>query len=609
MSVSSTKTKKSHSANGTAHSFAYDFKIFADADLQVIVRSATGVETVKTLNTHYIVTNAGSESGGNVLFKFNTGTSSDAHFSSTDQRPQNGETVVLARNLTLTQGTDYIANDPFPAESHEDALDRLTFIAQQQQEELDRAIKSSVGNTFTSSEFTISATYRANKVFAFDGSGDLAITQELGTFKGSDATVTTAAYAVRDIIKSTTTAQLNNIYICVAASVVGDSLTDTDHFALIVDAGSAATSATNAASSATAAASSATTASTQASNASTSASTASTQATNAANSATAAAESAAAAAATADNFDDVYLGAKSSEPSVDNDGDALNAGDLFFDTTANTIKVYTGSAWQVVSQASLTSVASDSSPQLGGDLDLVTFDIVTTSNRDIELAPNGTGKTVLKGNTNPGTLVFNCEANTHGQTVKAQPHSAAVTNTLTLPAGSDQEIVGASATQTLTNKTLTSPTITSVDINSGAIDGVTIGTNSAITDLRVDNLKVDANTISSTNTNGNITLDPNGTGNVLLGNYEFDVDQTVGAGQDDYVLTYDNSSGVISLEASSGGAGAVGGGSDEIFYENGQTVTTNYTITNGKNAMSAGPITINSGVTVTVGTGETWTVV
>ena len=609
MSVSSTKTKKSHSANGTAHSFAYDFKIFADADLQVIVRSATGVETVKTLNTHYIVTNAGSESGGNVLFKFNTGTSSDAHFSSTDQRPQNGETVVLARNLTLTQGTDYIANDPFPAESHEDALDRLTFIAQQQQEELDRAIKSSVGNTFTSSEFTISATDRANKVFAFDGSGDLAITQELGTFKGSDATVTTAAYAVRDIIKSTTTAQLNNIYICVAASVVGDSLTDTDHFALIVDAVSAATSATNAASSATAAASSATTASTQASNASTSASTASTQATNAANSATAAAESAAAAAATADNFDDVYLGAKSSEPSVDNDGDALNAGDLFFDTTANTIKVYTGSAWQVVSQASLTSVASDSSPQLGGDLDLVTFDIVTTSNRDIELAPNGTGKTVLKGNTNPGTLVFNCEANTHGQTVKAQPHSAAVTNTLTLPAGSDQEIVGASATQTLTNKTLTSPTITSVDINSGAIDGVTIGTNSAITDLRVDNLKVDANTISSTNTNGNITLDPNGTGNVLLGNYEFDVDQTVGAGQDDYVLTYDNSSGVISLEASSGGAGAVGGGSDEIFYENGQTVTTNYTITNGKNAMSAGPITINSGVTVTVGTGETWTVV
>jgi len=56
-------------------------------------------------------------------------------------------------------------------------------------------------------------------------------------------------------------------------------------------------------------------------------------------------------------------------------------------------------------------------------------------------------------------------------------------------------------------------------------------------------------------------------------------------------------------------AGASGGGSDEIFWENGQNVTSNYTITNGKNAMSAGPITINSGVTVTVGSGETWTVV
>ncbi len=46
-----------------------------------------------------------------------------------------------------------------------------------------------------------------------------------------------------------------------------------------------------------------------------------------------------------------------------------------------------------------------------------------------------------------------------------------------------------------------------------------------------------------------------------------------------------------------------------MFYENGQAVTADYTITNGKNAMSAGPITINSGVTVTVGSGETYTVV
>ncbi len=57
------------------------------------------------------------------------------------------------------------------------------------------------------------------------------------------------------------------------------------------------------------------------------------------------------------------------------------------------------------------------------------------------------------------------------------------------------------------------------------------------------------------------------------------------------------------------GGGATGGSSDDIFYENGQTVTTNYTLSTGKNAMSAGPITINSGVTVTVPSGQSWVIV
>lgn len=57
------------------------------------------------------------------------------------------------------------------------------------------------------------------------------------------------------------------------------------------------------------------------------------------------------------------------------------------------------------------------------------------------------------------------------------------------------------------------------------------------------------------------------------------------------------------------GGGATGGGSDDVFYENGQTVTTNYTLTTNKNAMSAGPIVINSGVTVTVPSGSVWVIV
>ena len=56
------------------------------------------------------------------------------------------------------------------------------------------------------------------------------------------------------------------------------------------------------------------------------------------------------------------------------------------------------------------------------------------------------------------------------------------------------------------------------------------------------------------------------------------------------------------------GGGATGAATDDVFYENGQTVTNSYSITSGKNAMSTGPITIYSGATVTVPTGSRWLV-
>ena len=449
MTVSTTIIKSSHNGNGSTTTFAYNFKIFADTDLVVIIRSSAGTETTKTLTTHYTVAGAGDASGGSITF-------------TSGNIPASGETVVIRRNVPQTQAIDYIANDPFPAETNEEGLDRATMIAQQVSEATDRSIKLSRTNTMTSTEFTVGATERANKILAFDSSGEISVTQELGTYQGTDATVTTEAYSVRDIIKSTTTAELNNVYICVADSVVGDSLTDTDHFELLIDAVSAATSATSAASSATAAASSAsaaatsatnaansatsaatsaTTATTKASEASTSASNASTSETNAASSATSAASSAttattkaseastsatnaassataaassattattkaseaatsatnaassattattkateaatsatnaatsatsadtaktaaqaaqAAAEAAADNFDDTYLGAKASDPTVDNDGDALTAGDLYFNTTSNVLRVYNGSSWQdaAVDASSLAS--------------------------------------------------------------------------------------------------------------------------------------------------------------------------------------------------------------------------------------------------------------
>ncbi len=358
MTVSTTIIKNSHNGNGSTTNFAYQFRILQDSDLVVIIRSSTGTETTKTLTTHYTVAGAGDASGGSITF-------------TTGNTPASGETVVIRRNVPQTQAIDYIANDPFPAETHEEGLDRTTMIAQQVSEATDRSIKLSRTNTMTSTEFTVGATDRANKILAFDSSGEISVTQELGTYKGTDATVTTEAYNVRDIIKSTTTAQLNNVYICIADAVVGDSLTDTDHFELLVDAVSAATSATAAATSATASANSATasassasTASTQASNASTSASTASTQATNSANSATASASSATSAAASFDSFDDRYLGAKGSAPSTDNDGDALITGALYFNTSSNQIFSWTGSAWVAIKpssseQTNIDAVAAD----------------------------------------------------------------------------------------------------------------------------------------------------------------------------------------------------------------------------------------------------------
>ena len=319
MTVSSTTTKNSASGNGSTSAFPYNFKIFSDDDIAVIIRTdSTGAEVTKTKTTHYTVSGVGDSSGGNVTF-------------TSGNIPASGETVVLLRSTARTQLTDYVANDPFPAESHENALDKLTFIAQEIEEELGRSIKVSKTNTISSSEFTTSATARANKILSFDTSGDLTVTE------GKVDTVTVSVSGLST-----------------GASPTGSATYTASSGALAISLG-------------------------------------------------------------------IPAGATGA----------------------------TGPAG-----GGLAELSEDSSPQLAGDLDVVTFDIVTTSNRDIELAPNGTGKTVLKGNTNPGTLVFNCESNSHGQTVKSQPHSASVTNVLTLPPGGDQEIVGASATQTLTNKTI-----------------------------------------------------------------------------------------------------------------------------------------------------------
>ena len=139
----------------------------------------------------------------------------------------------------------------------------------------------------------------------------------------------------------------------------------------------------------------------------------------------------------------------------------------------------------------ISSVAADTSPQLGGDLDMNGNDIVTTSNADIELAPNGTGHVTVKGNDNQGTIQFNCENNSHGQQVKAAPHSESASNVLTLPStGGDARLVSATSTATLTNKTLTAPKIADAGFIADANGNEQIifqTTSSAVNELEVTN--------------------------------------------------------------------------------------------------------------------------
>ena len=547
MTISSTTVKNSYSGNASTTVFAYTFKIFANTDLQVIIRSSTGTETVKTLTTHYTVSGVGDASGGNVTF-------------TTGNTPASGETVVIRRAVPQTQAIDYIANDPFPAESHEEGLDRATMTTQQVQEELDRSLKLSRTNTMTSTEFTVGATDRANKVLSFDSSGELSVTQELGTFKGNWSSGT--AYVVRDLVKDTST---NNIFIVNTAHTSSGSQPLTTNansakYDLIVDAASATTQASNAATSATAAASSATAAASSASSASTQASNASTSASNAASSATAAAASATSAANSADAFDDIYLGSKSSDPSTDNDGDALAAGMLYFNTTDDLLRVYTGSAWQnaavdttgfiTVSGTQTLTNKTLTSPKIGtsildtngNELAKVTatssavneFTVANgatgngprlsvtgdDSNIDLDLLAKGTGHVTVRGDTNSGAIQLNCEVNTHGQQIKAQPHSAGVTNSMLLPAGADSTLVSLVSTDTLTNKTLTAPKIADAgfiaDAN-GAEQIIFQTTASAVNELEVTNAATGNNpaiAASGGDTNVGLEFTTKGTGTI-----------------------------------------------------------------------------------------------
>ena len=194
------------------------------------------------------------------------------------------------------------------------------------------------------------------------------------------------------------------------------------------------------------------------------------------------------------NFNSIAVSSLSEISTVAND-------DVFLaiDTSGGGLKKIARSAVVagLATSGAIANIVEDTSPQLGGSLDVNGEDIVSVSNGNITLTPNGSGVVRIDGNVdiqsgtidlkNSGSrskINFYCESgNAHAQALQAAPHSESASNTLTLPStGGDVDLVSTASTATLTNKTLTSPklnedvaiTATATEVN--LLDGVTATT-------------------------------------------------------------------------------------------------------------------------------------
>jgi len=164
--TSGSDTYKLYSGDGTTHVFAYTFRVFQNTELLVLIRNnTTGATYIASdaarsgsydpdthvggegLNTAYILSGVDDPNGGNVTFKYDTNNPSDENYSTTDYRPQTGESVIIIRVPAVSQETNYVPGGAFPAESHEDALDKLTFHVQRIEDQLNKTIQRPEADT------------------------------------------------------------------------------------------------------------------------------------------------------------------------------------------------------------------------------------------------------------------------------------------------------------------------------------------------------------------------------------------------------------------------------------------------------------------------------
>jgi hypothetical protein len=270
-----------------------------------------------------------------------------------------------------------------------------------------------------------------------------------------------------------------------------------------------------------------------------------------------------------DDFETRYLGAKSSDPTLDNEGNALIDGALYFDTANNTLKVYDlgTTTWlrttpSSTDQANINTVAGISSDvtTVAG----ISTDVTTVSGINANV-------TTVAGISSDVTTVAGISAD-----VTAVAGDAADIGTVATNIADVNTVAGISADVTTVAGISSDVTVVAANI-------------------------ADINTkVPRTSTTGAAVI-PAGTeverdGTPLAGYFRFNVD----------VAKFEGYNGTAWGAV---GGGATGGGNDEIFIENGQEVTANYTIPATRNAMTTGPIDILAGVTVTVSTGARWVII
>ena len=414
----------------TQTSFTVNFEFFADADLRVFVDN-----TLKTITTHYTVS-GGNGSTGTVTMSV-TGASG-------------GSTVTIVRAIALERTTDFPTSGAFNISSLNTELDRIIAIHADVDDTADRGLRLQESDEAVTTTLPLKDT-RKGTVLAFNATTGVPEAGPSITAVQSVANVATSinllgtSAVVEDMGLLATTAVIEDMGLLGTSSnvsamaLLGTSTVIADMAllgtsAVVEDMGLLGTS-----SNVTAMANLGTSTvigHMAALNASGVISNISTVATDISN-----VNSVATNLSSVNDFAARYRVA-SSEPSS-----SLDVGDLLFDTTANQLKVYKSGGWEAAS--AFGNLSSDSTPELGGNLDVVTHSIVSSSDRNIAITPNGAGVVRIDGNVdistgaidlkNGGTqsyIRFYCESsNAHYAQLQAPAHSAFGGNiTLTMPA-------------------------------------------------------------------------------------------------------------------------------------------------------------------------------